>query len=146
MYCYTDKKDNATAIVALNSTRLSDWLPRQPASVQRWVENSRFKAQSGEVLLLALDSGELDKVLLGVNDSNDFWAFGALPKKLPAGVFYIDNRDNFFNHAQYQRAQMGWGLGSYQFNHYVKRDHYPNQLALDGDADKISHITSSNLI
>ncbi len=143
MHCYTTQSQNNIAIIALTTERLETWLNQQNPTTQRWLNSISFKAKSGEVALLPQDSGNLKAVLLGVDNPDDFWAFGVLPKKLPAGTFYIDNRDNFLNAGQYQRAQLAWGLGSYQFKRYLKRDDYPNQLHLAEDADIVNYLASS---
>lgn len=143
MRCYTDQITSSIAVIPLTAERLGPWLSTKSPEIQRWLEISQFKGESGQVCLLASSSGELQQVLLGVSSADDFWAFGVLPKKLPKGVYHINNDNNFLDAEQYQRAQLGWGLGSYQFNRYVKRDTYPAQLALvDGD-ETVKHLTSS---
>ncbi len=47
------------------------------------------------------------------DQKESFHQFGALPKKLPSGVFKIEA--NGFNP---EDIQLGWGLGSYQFGRY----------------------------
>lgn len=143
MQSYTDQITSSVAVIPLTAARLGPWLSTKSLEIQRWVQVYQFKAEAGQVCLLASSTGELQQVLLGVANADDFWAFGVLPKKLPKGVYHIDNDNSFLNAEQYQRAQLGWGLGSYQFNRYVKRDSYPAQLALIDADESVKHLASS---
>ncbi len=144
MQCYTtNQQDAGIPIIALTPARLERYFLQQSARHQSWIDLSQFKAQSGQVCLLTTDSGELARVLLGVASADDYSAFVVLAKQLPQAIFHIDNSDDFFTQEQYQRAEMAWGLGSYQFNAYRSVEDYPSQLALLSHTDMVPHLVSS---
>lgn len=109
----------STPIHPVVTDNVAHWLDTQDAQVTRWVEHAQFKAKSGEVCLLPDSQGNLSAVLLGLENADDFRAFGALPSKLPKGIYHIVEKSNL-NVSQLTLATMGFGLGFYEFSVYKK--------------------------
>jgi len=113
-----NKNQAAISIYPITALRLESWLSQQPRHIQQWAKTSQFKADSGQFCMVPKQDGHLECVLLGLADENDFWAFGALPSKLPEGCFTIEESELLKNADQYQLAALAWGLGFYQFSQY----------------------------
>jgi len=93
-----------------------------------WVTTNKFKAKSGELLLVPSLKGDVDSVLLGVGSPPEPWAFAALPTKLTGGTYQLDEgcqgRDA-------DQALLGWMLGCYKFQRY-KTQSDPEEAAVTG--------------
>lgn len=100
------------------TNQLEKFLSQQSHHIKQWVKLTNFTAESGTFCLIPNKDNQAESVLLGVADADDFWAFGALPAKLPAGNYAIQAAKMFKKPEQLQRAAMGWGLGFYQFTKY----------------------------
>lgn len=116
---FTKKITNKTiAIIPIIKDQFGEWLKKQPIKVQNWLNANNFQAKSATFCLLPKDDGELEEVFLGLENADDFWAFGALAQYFNAGEFQI--QQGFMDVPQLQRASIAWGLGCYQFNKYKK--------------------------
>ena len=96
------------------------WLKKQPTEIKNWITANNFTAKSSEICLLPnKKTGLVETVLLGVLNSDDYWAFGALPKVLQEGSYHIETN---WKTEETERAAIAWGLGAYQFSKYKKRE------------------------
>lgn len=105
-------------IIPIETAVFSAWLKKQPAAMKRWVESAGFKAEAGDVSLVAGKDSGLSVVLLGVEDHQGLWAYAALPEKLPEGRYRIDavlEKEGATN------AAIGWALGCYRFDRYKSK-------------------------
>lgn len=128
-------KQTSTPIIPVLTEQFDTWILKQDAQTKQWVKNSQFKAASGAYCLVADKNGNLAAVVLGLLDHNDFWAFGALPQKVPEGVYHID--ETLYGNAEdLQQAAMGWGLGCYQFSRYKEMQPVLAKLVLPKSVDK----------
>lgn len=123
---FTEQSDHAVAIIPISRTHLSDFLADKPEPWKNWVKQNDFTASSQSHCLLPSASGQLDTVLLGMDDNaNKTWLLADLPKKLPAGA-YILTMDEKASEAWSQQDQInaliGWGLGAYSFDEYKRQD------------------------
>ena len=116
----TDQDGGEVATIQpLRETELSTWLGQQDARVSAWTESNDFTAKPGSSCLISDDAGRLAHVLLGISDDNTPWDFGALPETLPKGTYALE----YGGDADLaNRAALGWGLGTYQFESYKKAD------------------------
>lgn len=124
-----NKNQTAISIYPVTMLSLEKWLSQQPRHIQSWVKTAQFKADSAQFCMVPKQDGHLECVLLGLADENDFWAFGALPSKLPEGCFAIEETGLLKNATHYQQAALAWGLGFYQFTQY-KSDVQPRLAKL----------------
>ena len=111
-------KTNSVAIYPIFTDQFESWVAKQLPREKAWIDAAQFRADSGTFCLLPNEKGVLEKVLLGLSNADDFWAFGALPAKLPVGNYHIEAGKNLKTQQQLQHATMGWGLGFYQFAQY----------------------------
>ena len=106
----------ALPIVPVIHPKFKEWIKAQAQETVNWVRANRFLAKSGTMCFVPKKNGQLAKVLLGVDSVDDFWAFGSLPQKLPAGNYWLDAAG--WKNSQLQKAAIAWGLGCYQFGKY----------------------------
>jgi leucyl aminopeptidase len=121
-----DKSPDAIAIHPLTSQAWGKVEAGLPVSEQRWLGLQNFSAKAGQYCLLPDGAGGISKVFAGYDaDDAILWALAGLPRKLPAGNYYLDC--NWSEDEQVQ-AGIGWGLGCYRFNHFVKREDNPQPV------------------
>jgi len=120
--CFSENIQNITKLIPIKpiiQNGFTKWLEQQSEFVKNLVKMNGFSAQSASICLISNKNGELDQVLLGMNDQDDFWAFGVLPLSLPCeDVYNIDTAE--FSQGQLEKASIAWGLGSYCFVKYKK--------------------------
>lgn len=116
-YFVSEIKQKTIPIIPVVMQTFETWLQSQDPVVKNWISATGFKAKPGTYCLLGNAQGNIEKVFLGLNSLQETWAFGALPKALPAGVYEITGEytDNALFH-----ACIAWGLGCYQFTPYKK--------------------------
>src|SRR3990167_3648555 len=132
-----NKKQTSTPIFPVTSGHLDPWISKQPAHVQQWLKITQFTVDSGTFCLIPNHDGSLYGVLLGLTATDDYWAFGALPPKLPAGKYHIEDNCILQTQAHRFQAALGWGFGFYQFTAYKKAKPYLAKLVLPGSVDAI---------
>lgn len=129
-------KQKLIPIIPIISNTFSSWLATQTEFVKNLVALNDFKAKSSSHCFIPNQvHGGLDQILLGINNADDFWAFGALPSAIKCGgVYQIVN--NNLSQEQLQRALIAWGLGNYRFTKYKKNVGENPQLLVPGNCDK----------
>ncbi len=133
---------SATPITALTADQLSDWLKAQSKRLKAWVEGSGFAAKPGSFCLLPGDDGVPQRVLLGVDEAPDLWAYAGLPGQLPEGTYRLDPAPPA---AAGEQAALGWLLGTYVFDRYKKNDKRFAKLACPKGVDRgrVAHMAES---
>jgi leucyl aminopeptidase len=116
-YFITSVKKSAIPIIPVICDEYAKWLENQTAELKNWLRINEFKAKSGSVCLMPDKEGKIKQVFLGINNPDDFWAFGALPNKLPEGNYAVVNE---LSAEKMQRIAIAWGLGGYKFTVYKK--------------------------
>lgn len=124
-YCKDDK--NAVEIVPVIAGQFSDWFDKQVPQVKNWLNTIKFEADKNSIALLPDDQGKLQKVLVGLKNEHDFWAFGKLPTLLIEGQYKISKS---LSDIAYRLAHLAWGLGCYQFTTYKKQIEIKAKLAI----------------
>lgn len=139
MQCYTTDRHGSVPVFALTPERLPVYLASQSHFCQQWVKAQNFQAKPGDIAMIADPDGQLAAVLLGVDGPDDFWAFGALPGKLPPCHYWVENTDAYFTVDQLDRVSMAWALGSYRYSRYRTVD--PFNTALVVSDEQLSRLT-----
>lgn len=122
-------------IIPIVTANFAAWLEKQAESVRKWVELNSFTAKSASYCLIPEKNHvALDYVLLGMTDVDDYWAFGDLARKLPAGVYEILAKD--WGVVQLERVAIAWGLGSYRFAKYKKTEELRTSLFLPNSLNR----------
>jgi len=113
--CFIEQTERSIPIVALTPQQWDAWLAKQTPATQQWLATLNFSVKPGCTAILPDSEGQLNQVILILNDAGDFWSFGSLSCSLPPGQYhYVGINDEVFLH----RAAMAWGLGAYEFTRY----------------------------
>ncbi|PIQ36285.1 MAG: leucyl aminopeptidase [Lysobacterales bacterium CG17_big_fil_post_rev_8_21_14_2_50_64_11] len=126
------RSTDATALYALRSDQLFDFLQTQPEPVQRWTAVNAFTAVPGSALLVPGAHGEATLVMAGISDGDDPFALAHLPYTLPEGDYRLVAVPG--QSLSFARAALGWGLASYRFSRYRKSERAAARLLLDDSA------------
>lgn len=103
---------NAPAAIPLHAVRpegLPGLLEAMPAAAAAFLRASGFSAASGEHALLPGPEG-LAGAVIGLGTESTPWAFGSLPRALPAGTAWR----LVHGPADASLATLGWALGAYR--------------------------------
>ena len=118
VFRFIEKPEKTTIpIVPIEKEVLGAWLKFEPRATRAWVESSGFKANDGEISLMAGPGGRLARVLCGMALHDGFWSYAGLPEKLPPGSYRIDA---VLDAKKATGAAIGWALGCYSFTRYKK--------------------------
>jgi leucyl aminopeptidase len=113
---------------------LAAWRSARPALESAWLDAHGFDGAPGSCLVLPGADGAPAGAVLGIGDALDPCAYAHAPRMLPAGDWApADDAAPDALHA----LQLGWGLGSYDFDRYRTRKPRGARLALaavDGEA------------
>ena len=131
--CFTDRFEGSVPIVSLLPRQWDLWLAEQALATKQWLATLNFLGvKPGSVALLPSSGGQLQQVLIILNDEADFWSWGSLPGVLPQGHYhYANSQDKNLLH----RAAMAWGLGAYEFTSYKASVRPSVQLFLPVEVD-----------
>jgi leucyl aminopeptidase len=91
------------------------WLKRQPKPTKTWLQATDFRPERGRVALVPDKAGKIGRVVLGLGDRPDLWAFAAVPGKVPPGRYAFDDT---LPATSAEAAALGWGLADYRFDRY----------------------------
>lgn len=130
--CYvTTTPNDAISLYFIQKNDYSNWIKEQNVHEQTWLKANGFNAESGTFCLIPNAKGDVESVVVGLKDENDFWAAGALPKALPAGHYFIaEGLQAELRHL----IELSWGLGAYQFTRYKKPpEKPPAQLVINSE-------------
>lgn len=115
----------ALPLYVLDREQFAAWKDGQPAATQAWLASQGFNAGAHSVALLPGTDG-LAGAVMGVGDRGDAYSYAHAPHALPEGsVWQLANE---LPAAELALLQLGWGLGSYRFDRYRKRNRAPAQL------------------
>ncbi|MGY8958934.1 MAG: leucyl aminopeptidase family protein [Alphaproteobacteria bacterium] len=139
--CFAARTDARTVpITAMTRDAVDKWTKAQPDAIADWVRDSGFDAKPGAILSIPavlLENPEtknaIGAVLAGTNGPDDFWSWGAIGQKLPAGRYRIDGKPGA---KEATRIAIGWGLGAYRFGRYKDVDPVGAKLVIPAQADK----------
>ena len=140
-----DQITASTTIVPIYVIRPSEWEPFKEtlsAPQQTYAIAQNFKAKAGQSVLLPSADGEISGVLFGAGalekDEQGPIRAGGLSGKLKAGYYRFERLPEDWQPAL---AAIGWGLGAYKFETYLKSETEFPTLVLDED-DKMTEIVS----
>ncbi|PHQ81997.1 MAG: leucyl aminopeptidase [Coxiella sp. (in: Bacteria)] len=131
---FCDCADNSIKIQAISTAEFTKTVMTLSKKVQNWFSTNEFTAKSGTFCLVPSDEGGLQQVYVGMDGFDDAWAFGALPKALPAGQYHVDTQ--LFSQQQLESICYSWGLGGYTFDRYKAAQHSVAQLCVPEEVDR----------
>jgi len=116
----SDLKHSYIPLTPVAKSQLDALINHSKTAVANWISHSEFKAEEGDFCFISNENGELAEILVGVAESGERrWALAGLPIKLPAAHYQLHCN---WSDAEQTQALIGWGLGSYQFDHFVHKD------------------------
>jgi len=145
--CFTspDQAVHALPLLLVDRDHLPTWHGRQEARVQAWLDRHGFGSQAGAWLLVPGADGAPAHALALVADHRDPLALAHLPGQLPAGDYVLAPDSPVAMDPGL--ALLGWGLGAYRFDRYLKPARAPARLVLDGpDAEALALLAASLLV
>ena len=120
---------------------LDAWRAAQPAGVAAWLDAHGFDASPGSCLVVPGEGGAPAAAVLGVGDLLDPCAYAHAPRALPAGDWTPAGE---YGADALRALQLGWGLGSYDFDRYRKARPARARLALDApDAEALDLLAAT---
>ncbi|MCU1002140.1 M17 family metallopeptidase [Stenotrophomonas maltophilia] len=122
---FTTDTAAALPLYVLDREQFAAWKDGQPAATQAWLASQGFNAGAHSVALLPGTDG-LAGAVMGVGDRADAYSYAHAPHALPEGSVWQLASD--LPAAELALLQLGWGLGSYRFDRYRKRNRAPAQL------------------
>jgi leucyl aminopeptidase len=120
-------------IIPLSKDSFAPWLLKQSSERQDWVVQTSFRAGRGDLCYVPGDQGGVSSILLGMGDSEDYWQFGILPRKLASGAYRIEAAE--WSESNFNSAALAWGLGAYRFERYKKSKKRKPRLLFDTQID-----------
>ena len=146
--CFTRPEDARAPLplVLVDAASFEAWRAAQPAAVQAWLAAHVFGPRAGAPLLVPGTDGHPGFALAGIDDARDPLAVAHLPSLLPPGDYRLA-ADAPVQPAPAQ-VQLGWGLGAYSFNRYVKPARAPARLVLEAapDAEAMALLEAATLV
>jgi len=123
---------NARTLIALDRTTLPRWRDAQSPAIRAWLAGHEFNASAGAFLALPDVDGNPSAVAIGVGDAGDPLALAHLPCLLPPGTYRLANDSPVALDAA--QVMLGWGLGAYRFERYLKTPRAMAKLVLEDAA------------
>ncbi|KFN43708.1 leucyl aminopeptidase family protein [Arenimonas oryziterrae] len=123
---------DARALIALDRASLSSWREAQSPAIRAWLDGHGFNASAGSFLTLPGTDGKPQSVIVGVADSADPLALAHLPSLLPAGTYRLAADAPV--KLDIALVLLGWGLGAYRFERYLKTPRAMAKLVLEDAA------------
>ena len=68
-------------IIPVIESEFGRWSEKQGDKVKNWFRINKFKAKSSTICFVPNKYGQLEHIFLGIENQDDFWAYGALPYK-----------------------------------------------------------------
>ncbi len=135
---FIEKRDEKTIpIKIIQADELDGWLGQQDDAVSQWVQANQYQAKPGTHCLVPNSTGDIACVLYA-KEPRQLWSYAKLAASLPAGEYYLDaDSHGLQQEAEWELALLGWGLGHYKYQRYLKNDNTRlAQLALPSHMDK----------
>lgn len=110
---YTTKGEGVIQIIPVQSKHFEQFIEALPEGKRKWLQNSGFKANSGELCLLPNKALELEEVYLGIKDEFDGAAVAQASSALKSGCYQFKTELHF-------SAMLFWGLAHYKFDRYLE--------------------------
>lgn len=111
-------KERLVSIVPVKTSDFIKWMAKQSQQTKNWAQANNFTAKVGSFCIIPDKQGNIEKIIVGALDENDFWSFSNLQHNLPNGNYTIDAPASSIE--QLNRMAIAWGIGSYKFSKYKK--------------------------
>lgn len=132
--------EHALPLHVLDRAGFKDWNAGQPPAMQAWLQAQGFNGSAHSVALLPGEQG-IAGAVIGIGDAADAYSYAHAPHALPEGSVW--QLASSLDAAQHELLQLGWGLGSYRFDRYRKRNRAPAQLLASPSAEVVALVHAS---
>ncbi|MDV3467460.1 M17 family metallopeptidase [Stenotrophomonas sp. C3(2023)] len=122
---FTSDTAHALPLHVFDRAQFAQWLPQQDEATRNWLQAQGFTASAHSAVLLAGTHG-LAGAIIGVGDRGDAYSYAHAPHALPEGSTW--QLATALPEAEQALLELGWGLGSYRFDRYRKRNRAPARL------------------
>jgi leucyl aminopeptidase len=140
--CFTTDAAAAVPLVTVDKATFAPWLAAQSAATQAWLAAQGFTGAGGTQTLVPGPDGHAAFAVAGVGEGDDPLAIAHLPRLLPALTYRFDAASP--RPIEPAVALLGWGLGSYRFERYLKPGKALAKLHIDATgADEALDLVSA---
>ncbi len=127
-------EDDAIPVILVSKDTFSDWAQDAPKSTTAWLQANRFKPKPGKFVIVPAPDGAIDCVVAGIGTGTPgMWDVAQLATALPVGEYALHGVNGAPHQADLDNLALGWVLGGYNFDNYIKREHLPARLHLSKD-------------
>ncbi len=128
--CFAPTTTASTVALTLIEARdYPQWRERQASNVHAWLDGVNFRGEAGASTLIPDASGNPITALAIIGDRHDPASVGHLPTLLPPRAYRIEH-----SAMAQPTLLLGWGLGAYRFERYLRKPKAFAQLAIDSAA------------
>lgn len=143
MFDLTPESAGALPVHLVPAGKLAVWAEAQPLHWRNWLAGRLESMKAGAALMLPGEDGTPCGVLAVVADKPDMWSVAGLQGRLPADRYVLDLTalEAAATPALAEDLVLGWALGSYRFDRYLKPSEKPRaQLVwpLEADQDRVT--------
>lgn len=103
-----------------------------PPAIRNWAKANKFDGNSGQILIVPDEKGNMERVLFGIGDGNQPLVAGALGAGLPNANYQFSDNELL----DPELAALGWMLGAYSFGRYNSKKPSGAKLKLTSGVDK----------
>ena len=130
---FRDSEGPATPLILLTRDGLEPALADFSGRDRAWVAANSFHAAEGQTLAVPDLDGRINRVLVGIERTNDVYALSGAATSLPEGDYLIETR---LDPESANRVALGWGLAAYSFGRYRKSTAKRPRLVWPKTADR----------
>lgn len=132
-----------TQISEVRQSDYENWLQNQSQTVQNWLISTGFKAKPASLSLVPDAEGKLQQVVFVLPDQANLWDWARLPAALPEGTYCLEEG---MAPAMAETAALAWGLATYSFDRYKKREKIFPSLIWPQDAERVRHMLEATYL
>ncbi|MHB9878836.1 leucyl aminopeptidase family protein [Pacificimonas sp. ICDLI1SI03] len=129
-YLAVDRDQGARALTPVTTSDFEPWKEELSPRARAAVEAAQFTGEAFTQAILPGSDADAWSVAVGLGAAGeaDMWALAASAKALPQGTYRLDGEAP-------QGAALGWALGQYRFDRYLRGDAPQPRVLLVADQD-----------
>jgi len=124
-------------IIPVSSTQYAFWLEQQQEHVQQWLKAAAFDPKTGQAILVPGTKGQIECVVLGLEEDQDDYALARAVQVLPAGDYCLGKEAANYPCTAILLFSLAWGLEQYRFSRYKKHTLPLKRLVVPPEVDFI---------
>lgn len=118
---YTIEDEQSIPLIPVTESTINVFLESQTQSIINWIQNTNFNASPHDYCVVPDGKGNIQMVLFGLHENSDspdaayIWSISNLAKSIPVETYHLETN---WSNEEIVLAQIGWGLGAYQYNFF----------------------------